>query len=469
MNQRWSRPTWINRAYMSVVQPNLHAGVYRGLKSRLRAYRTLEKLSATENEQRQWLALLRLLRHAYDSTPFYRERFDHLGLKPSDFSSPQDLVNLPPLTREDIRQNFDSLWSRKYRKDELLSAATGGTTDTPVPLLRSPECLRERMAVQTHFETWAGMWPGDKVFRLWGAQQDFAPNPSWRWRFYDQHILRNVWAPTSLLNRDILKNYRRLLNEFHPKVIYAYPTPLALFSEYLLNCGRPYHRPNSAICTAEPLQKHQRKIIEQALGCPVFQHYGTRDFGMVAAECEAHEGMHFNPAAVFVEYVPVERGEVHGLHEIFVTDLLNFGMPMLRYRINDCVLLVETPCSCGRGFPLIREIVGRTTDNFCLPDGSIVPGVSLTNRVLQVCPGLAKTQVIQESLREFRVRYVPGPDFTEHDLDLLRRNLRRFMPDELQWTFEQVSEIAREPSGKTRFCISRVAPASQSIPVGSGD
>jgi phenylacetate-coenzyme A ligase PaaK-like adenylate-forming protein len=450
------KPNFFNRAYMATVQPLMPGSPGRGLTRRLGEYQLLERLSADENRRLQWQALSRLLQHAYDFTPFYRERFDRIGLKPSDVRSEHELAKIPPLTREEIRSHFEELWSRNYRKESLRSAATGGTTDTPVPLLRSPECLQEKMAVQAHFDTWAGMWPGDKVFRLWGAQQDFSPNPSWRWRVYDRHVLRNVWAPTSLLNPIILEKYRLLLNEFRPKIIYAYPTPLALFCEYLNDCGRPYFRPRSAICTAEPLQEEQRKVIEQALGCPVFQHYGTRDFGMVAAECETHEGMHFNPAAVFVEYIPIEGAETEGLHEILVTDLLNRGMPMIRYRINDCATLAERPCSCGRTFPLIRGIVGRTTDNFRLPSGSIVPGVALTNRVIQTCPGLKKVQVIQKTLEDFHVRFVPGEGFARADLDQLASKLRVFFPDPLHWTFEQVSEIERERSGKTRFCISLV-------------
>jgi phenylacetate-CoA ligase len=456
MSLRWAKPSWFNRAYMGMVQPILRDSPGRGLRGRLGEYRRLERLSAEESRQRQWRALSRLLQHAYDSAPFYRERFDRIGLKPADVLSENELAKIPPLTREEIRVHFEELWSRKYSKEALRPAATGGTTDTPVPLLRSPECLREKMVVQTHFDTWAGMWPGDKIFRLWGAQQDFNPNPSWRWRFYDRHVLRNVWAPTSLLNPGVLEKYRQLLNEFQPKIIYAYPTPLALFCEYLKECGRPYLRPKSAICTAEPLQDQQRKVIEQALGCPVFRHYGTRDFGMVAAECEAHEGMHFNPASVFVEYIPVEGAETEGLHEILVTDLLNLGMPMIRYRINDCAVLADRACSCGRTFPLIRGIVGRTTDNFRLPSGNIVPGVALTNRVIQVCPGLKKLQVIQKTLEDFHVRYVPGPGFARTDLDLLASKLKVFFPDPLRWTFEEVPEIERERSGKTRFCISHV-------------
>jgi phenylacetate-CoA ligase len=224
----------------------------------------------------------------------------------------------------------------------------------------------------------------------------------------------------------------------------------------LQDTGKDVHRPESAICTAESLLSSQRKVIEHVLGAKIFEHYGSREFGMIAAECENHVGMHVNPAAVYLEYVPVEGAEIEGLHEIFVTDLLNEGMPLIRYRVNDCVIPATDRCPCGRSYPLIQKIIGRTADLFPLPNGDKVPGVSLTNRVLQVCPGLRKVQIIQETLSEFRVRYVPGSGFTSNDLELLKSNLRRFLPLDLTWRFEHVVDIPRERSGKTRFCISRV-------------
>ena len=111
---------------------------------------------------------------------------------------------------------------------------------------------------------------------------------------------------------------------------------------------------------------------------------------------------------------------------------------------------------------MIQKIVGRTVDNFHLPNGSVVPGVALTNRVLQVCPALAKTQIIQESIDGFRIRYVPGPNFSNQEIDMLRENLSRFMTDAVQWTFEEVSDIPRERSGKTRFCISLLTDSQSS-------
>jgi len=469
MSRELAKARWLNRVYMRLIHSVVNSGTHRGLARRLREFQCLERMSLAENEHRQWLAVKRLLQHAYDTTPFYRNRFDGAHCKPADINSPEDFQRLPVLTREDIRNHLEDLWSRQYRKETLRPAATGGTTDTPVPLLRSPECLREKMAVQCHFDTWAGMWPGDSVFRLWGAQSDFNPNPSWRWRLYDRRLMRQVWAPTSLLNPEVLDFYRILLNKFRPRIIYAYPSPLAVFSEYLGNCGRPFHRPVSVITTAEPLLDQQRQVIEQTFGCRAFEHYGSRDFGMVAAECEYHQGLHLNPNAVFTEFVPVTGAEVDGLHEMIVTDLLNLGMPMIRYQVNDCTVPTSEVCACGRGFPLLKKVVGRTTDNFYLPSGNVVPGVSLTNRVIQVCPGLKKVQVIQRTPEDFHVRYVRGPAFNSLDLDQLSAKLSVFFPDRLRWSFEEVSEIAREQSGKTRFCISYVKKSAEKLTPAFGE
>jgi phenylacetate-CoA ligase len=450
----------VNWTYLHTIIPWLHPETYGGLAKRMRHYRELERNSIEKNRELQWQALVQLLIHAYNTSPFYRRRFDETGIKPERDLSPGDFARIPPLTRDDIRASLSELRSTKFATEDLKQAATGGTTDTPVPILRSAESIREKNAVQLCFNSWAGFRPGDKVFYLWGANQDFAQNPSWRWRLYDRYLMRQVWAPTSLFNEAVLESYRESLNRFKPRVIYAYPTPLALFCEYLRDSGRPFYRPATTICTAEPLLDSQREIIERMLGCRVFEHYGSREFAMIAGECERHRGLHLNTAAAYVEFLPIEGSDVDGLQELLVTDLLNFGMPLIRYKVNDCTVLGDTECPCGRGFPLLRQITGRMTDVFHLPNGDVVPGVALTNRVLKVCPGLKKIQVVQEALSHFVVRYVPGPEFGEGDLDSLTSNLRKFLPEDVKWTFERVEDIQRERSGKTRFCISYVGPAT---------
>lgn len=440
----------------------------RGLGARLGRLRRQERASLETNRERQWQSLLRLLRHAEASSPFYQRRFRDAGVQVEALRSPDDLVRIPPLTRSDLRQHLAEICSNRYRAEDLLTAATGGTTDTPAPIRRDRISVGDKNAVQQNFWAWAGAHPGEKVFWLWGAVSDFSQNPSWRWRLYERYLMRQIWAPTSRLDPAVMEGFRQRWNRFRAPVVCAYPTPLTIFCEFLRDCGRPYHRPRTAICTAETLLPHQRAVIEETLGCGVFEHYGSREFGIIAGECEAHQGLHLNSSAAWVEYRPTgASASAHAgdpssdspVQELLVTDLLNYGMPLIRYQVNDCVAapLPTGACACGRGLPRLPPIAGRTTDTFRLPDGSVVPGVALTNRVLKEAPALAKTQVIQDTLHNFRLRYVPGPGFHTSDLEPLRRKLDEFLGTGLHWEFEAVEEIARESSGKTRFCISRVA------------
>src|SRR3569832_1600406 len=104
--------------------------------------------------------------------------------------------------------------------------------------------------------------------------------------------MRRTWCPVSTLNSDVFASYLQTLSSFRPDVIIAYPTPLSMFAEFLLGRPENIHRPKSIITTAEATTDTQRSLIEQAFGCKVFSHYGARDFGMIAAECETAHATH---------------------------------------------------------------------------------------------------------------------------------------------------------------------------------
>jgi phenylacetate-CoA ligase len=446
----------LNQIYLSAFLPLYEAQRFSGLRKRWRELERSERATIAQNRKTQWEALQQMMRHAYETVPFYRRRFDEHGLSPASIQGPGDLRRLPALTRDDMRGHRDNLISDRYRGQRLQQAITGGTTETPVSLVRDWECVRKRNAVQLRFHAWAGNLPGDKMMLLWGAQTDFPAKPSWRWRTFDRYVMRRIWAPTAVLTEEVLERYRLDLNRFRPDTILAYPTSLAMFCRYLVDCGRAYHVPKSAMVTAEPLLEEQREIVRRAFGYLPYLQYGTRDFGMVAAECECHDGLHVNPSSVYMEFDPLP-GSAEGLHEIIVTDLTNLAMPMLRYRINDCTLLGEEQCPCGRGYPLMREIEGRVTDNFYLADGTVVMGVALPGRVLKASQGIRKMQIIQETHADFHVRFVPSDKFVNDDLAGLGENLKRYVGP-VNIRFEQVDDIPRERSGKSRFCISRVGP-----------
>src|SRR2546423_358668 len=144
----------VNHLYLNLVLPLVSREGFAGAGRRTRAYEAQEHKSLAENAEEQWLRLRRLCQHAYETSPFYKQRFDEAGLSPAKMQAPDDLKRLPLLTRDNIRDQIETMWSRKYQRDELQASATGGTTDTPVVFLRDRESVREKNASQLRFNQW---------------------------------------------------------------------------------------------------------------------------------------------------------------------------------------------------------------------------------------------------------------------------------------------------------------------------
>jgi phenylacetate-CoA ligase len=441
-------------AYSSVLLPVFERERHAGLHRRLREY---DRLSRRRTEELNALGDARLndlILHAFDTVPFYRDRLTSAGYRRGDRVDASAMKQIPVLTRQDMLNHQDELWSRAYKKEELQVSATGGTTSVPVTFYRNPAALIEKTALQWHLNGFANYHPGDSIFYLWGAQVDYAVNPSWRWRMYERHFLRSSWAQTSRLDDNVFAEHVQRLNQIKPHIVYAYTTPLVDFCDYLARVQPKFHRPKTVICTAEILAPEQRELIENVMGCEVFMHYGSRELGMTGSECCNHR-MHTVPTALYIENIPLEDAE-HGVCEIVTTDLINRGMPFIRYKINDCVIPDKTPCNCGLGYPLMGYVIGRVGDMLIMPDGTKLPGISMSSisiRVMKDWPGISDIQFIQNELGCVTMRYVAAPSFTEEHLTRLLPRLREYFHPEIRWSFERVSEIPRERSGKTRFTI----------------
>jgi phenylacetate-CoA ligase len=246
-------------------------------------------------------------------------------------------------------------------------------------------------------------------------------------------------------------------------------------SLYMLACvlnksGIADIRPNGIISTAMPLHDYQRKAIEQALGVPVTNRYGCEEVSLIACQCERHQGLHVAAESVYVETASggrqpaVSDGEQrpHGRRSpntgpLLVTDLVNFAMPLIRYQIGDVATLSDTPCSCGRGLPVMEKVEGRDADYVVTPAGSLISGISLTENFAVLIKGAAQVQIIQETLTHLRVRMVRDPIWdTESERQIRELVLKTFGPT-MTYDLEFVDLIPQEPSGKYRFCVSKVS------------
>jgi phenylacetate-CoA ligase len=194
-------------------------------------------------------------------------------------------------------------------------------------------------------------------------------------------------------------------------------------------------------------------------GCRVFNRYGCREVSVIASECPAHRGLHTMAEGLYVE---IERsGQQAGqLGSVLITDLLNYAMPLIRYRIGDVGAWLDGACPCGRGLPRLARVAGRVTDFLVGSDGRLVSGIFLATYVVGKRPSLGQVQIHQESAGQVLFRIQRGPSFRHgEDLDYLRQAARRYLGDAAVVDCEFVDELTAEPSGKFLFCRSKAAPA----------
>jgi phenylacetate-CoA ligase len=424
----------------------------------LRHYRRLRRSQYDDPETiraRQWSAVRRLLEHAYATVPFYRERLDQAGLAPGDLRGFDDYRRVPVLTKDDLRRHGDRLLSSGYDRGRLTMKKTSGSTGVSVSVFVDDESLQWKRACTLRSDEWSGYRFGEAVGMVWGNPEYV--QRGWRGRLRNALLERATYLDTLRMDEAALARFTDVLRRRQPALLFGHAHSVYLLAEYVRRAGGGV-RPRGIITTAMVLHAWQRRAIEEVFGCPVTDRYGCEEVSLIACECERHAGLHVNADSVYVEVLrdgrPAAAGEAGSL---IITDLTNRAMPILRYQVGDVGVPAGHRCPCGRGLPLLERLEGREADYVVTPAGDLISGISLTENFALCVPGVAQLQIIQETVRRFRFRIVRGPDFGGASLRRLGELVaERFGPDVL-YECEYVECIPQEPSGKYRFCISRVA------------
>jgi phenylacetate-CoA ligase len=408
----------------------------------------------------QWRKLERLLAHCYQNVPYYQEMFDEQGVRPEDVQNLDDFRRLPVLTKPILRHNLYALLAqdkaRPFRK--LVSS---GSTGLPLQVQISREANSHRLAAQTRGWRWWGWDIGERSVWLWGTptaertQGLKAKLKGIKRRCVDnaRHFSVHDLTPASM------REYYRRMCEFRPQFMYGYTSSLYAFARFLRDDGLDGRAIGlEAVCTScEVLYPHQRRMIEEVFGCPSFDEYGCCEVGVMAMQCP--EGnMHLISENTLVEFLvdgqPAEPGQ---MAQVVVTDLNDYHLPLLRYRLGDVGCYVEGTCSCGRGLPLMEVSIGRELDMIHLRNGkSLHPHILYLNYEGALLNNVEGYKIIQQDLTRFliQVEAVPGSEglIAREFTTLVKKRLGEDVLVECQF----LSHIPREESGKLRYFISQI-------------
>jgi phenylacetate-CoA ligase len=196
--------------------------------------------------------------------------------------------------------------------------------------------------------------------------------------------------------------------------------------------------------------------MSEVFQCDVLDGYGACDGGTAAFECREHTGYH-----MFVERMVMEFVDDDGNHvaegengSIVATDLFNYAMPFIRYDTGDMGVYSTEECSCGRKLPLMKKILGRTTDILRFKTGAVLSGPSLT--LIFKDFDIKQYQIVQEKDDLLLVKLIKGNNFDDNDTERLHKILRNYAGKAVEVRFEFVQSIPTTKSGKWKFIISHV-------------
>lgn len=452
----WRRLYW--NGYLSLFGAT-HWLITKEVGRQLEDLKESQWLSPDKMRELQLGKLRKLVLHAYRHVPFYRDRMRELGLQPDDIRSLDDLSKLPFLTKEDVRKHlYFSIMSDNHDKAEILKVTTSGSTGEPFVCFVDRAQLEFRWAATLRSMEWTGWRFGDRQLRLWHQTLGMSKTQVAR-EFADALLSRRKFIPAYEMSDETLRKFVAAIEEYDPVLLDGYAESFNFLAKYLQEHGRMKIRPKGIISSAQTLPEGSRKAIEDAFGCKVFDKYGSREFSGIAYECEAHAGHHVVGEGYIVEVLKDGRPAAPGeIGEVVVTDLNNYCLPFIRYRIGDLAEALDPsePCPCGRGLPRLGKIEGRVQSIIIGSKGQYIPGTFFAHLFKDYDHAIRQFQIVQTDRGAITLKVVKGKRYSDETLTEVLRVLHQFLGDDMQIAVDFVDNVDMVRTGKRLATVSKL-------------
>lgn len=409
-------------------------------------WRWLEHTETWDRPRRNEWRLQRLgdlLEHCWDNVPFYREFWSDHRVKIRRPRSLDELQAFPTVSREIFREHRNRMVAGNIGSIPHKNESTGGTTGAPLQYKQDLAAHALRYAFAWRWWSSVGYRFGDDVCSIMGGSLQ-PGTASFRSRVR-RWISRYHGVSCLSMNQEVAEATYAIIRRYKPSIIYGYPSMVAEFCEHVKERDSAFGCLKAVITTAEMLLPHYRQKIESTLGTPVFDNYGCNDGGVISLECDLHQGLHYNDLESIIE---VESLDEAGVGLCAITNLWNRSMPFVRYVNGDLIALGDRNCTCGRIYPLIRSVDGRTGDVLRFANGRTLgpPGLTLIFKEFPI----DAWQVVQTSPRALEIRLKAKERLAAEREDYIGRVIRRHLDLDVKIDIRYMDELATTSRGKLR-------------------
>ncbi len=317
--------------------------------------------------------LSRTVRRVYENVPFYRKKFDELGIKPDDIKSVDDLPKLPFTYKQDLRDNYPYGLFAAPMDEVVRIHASSGTTGKQTVVGYT----------QNDLDMWAEC-AGRALTAAGGDSSDFV-HVSYGYGLFTGGLglhdgAGRIGASVIPASTGNTRRQLQIFKDFHSTILCCTPSYALFLGEARRDAGIPLSEISlkAGVFGAEPWTDEMRRKIEELLGIRAYDIYGLSEITGpgVAYECSEQTGMHINEDFFIAEIIDPETGEVlpeGEKGELVFTTITKEALPLIRYRTRDITMLTREPCSCGRSFVKMKKVMGRSDDMLIIRGINVFP------------------------------------------------------------------------------------------------
>jgi len=357
------------------------------------------------------------------------------------------LENYPVLTKDIIRKEFENLKSDDLDKRKWFLNTSGGSTGEPVKFIQDMEFRYLQRILAYDQKSWTGYEFGEFMIKLWGNDKEILSDKK-NYKAIILDWMKNVkFLNTFNLTPKQIEEYISIIKYSKPKLIVSYVQSIYQIAKYIKENSLDVPKLNAIMTTAGTLYKNQKKLIEEVFNTKVYNRYGSREVGNIACS-KGGEELYISKY-VFVEVLK-ENGEIstNGKGELLITSLINYAMPLIRYKIGD-VGEIETN---GKS-QILKKLYGRDVDLFKTKNGGFIDGEYFSHLVYFM-DWIYKYQFIQKDY-DYIVVKIATKNPNKNDLEYIENGIRKIM-GECKVEFEILDDIPQLSSGKFRYTISEI-------------
>jgi phenylacetate-CoA ligase len=422
-------------------------------------------------EQSQWwprekldawqLAELRkLVRHAYDHSPFYRRLYDSHGVGPDDLQELDDLRRFPTVCKDDLRAAAEEIRVTDFARSKFQYHTTGGSTGKPVGLYWEADRTvpLERAFMHRQFG-WVGFrLDVDRSVALRGI-------PVRGGESYEELPGRQIRFSSYDMTPENLDQYVEIIDRYRPVAIMAYPSSAHILAQHLFaRGGHRFEGLKVVLCGSENIYPWQRELIASAFGCRAYSWYGQSEYVALGGECEHSTDYHFYSEYGVTEIIREDGGVAApgDSGEIVATGFNNRAFPLIRYRTEDIARRsTRTTCECGRSYLLVETVEGRLQEMIVAKGGNLI-SMTAINMHSDVFDNVRQFQFYQDAPGRLTFRVVRRSTYTPDDERRIRAALAEKLRDQFDLEIVYVESIALTPRGKATFLEQKLPVATLS-------